>query len=143
MSPSRNRPASANYGVSNHLECAGGHEPEQELLNKIAMLKSYHARNVRALDMLRRSTPSMAWGAETQSSQPRRTTDESVKVGRELETRSAVEAPRCSPERWRTVVARVRAPARTPKSPTRVEPFRGMETSTSAWIRKMTRQREV
>lgn len=163
MLHTRCRPASADAAntkrvpvrTSRRLIPSSGHgEVEDELLLKIAMLRKYQARNVKALSTLRRNTPAKAWEDGPQLCEPDRVTgsalagktpDGPIKKSRSaFETRTAVEAPRKILKARRTVAWICSSvPSSSKMKLTTVEPFRGMEASTSAWNRKIARQREV
>ena len=101
---------------------------EKELLEKIGLLAEHHARNVQALHRLRRS----AWTAGDQVRKTGVSKDDSMLFctrpagSRRTFTRVAVSAG----STWR-------------HTPTVVEPFRSMETHTTAWKRKIRKNDEV
>lgn len=101
---------------------------EQELLQKIGLLAEHHARNVRALQKLRKS----GWTAGGTVRRTGVSKDDSMMFC----------TPPAEPRRTFTRVA-TSAEGSWRHTPTVVEPFRSMETHTTAWKRKMRKYEEV
>lgn len=102
---------------------------EQELLQKIGLLADHHARNVQALHRLRRT----AWTAG----------DQVRKTGVSKDDSKLFCTRPTGSRRTFTRVATSAAESSWKHTPTVVEPFRSMETHTTAWKRKMRKHEEV
>lgn len=133
----------------------GRHQTEKELLHKIELLSEYHARNVKALDRLRRSAPIEVWGKDTEppmhhkaiglsADNTRRHSSDSASSDDECRESNTFVAPRpVSRSRRGSIRVLASSGSSSNRQVTVVEPFRSMETHTIAWKRKIREQDEV